>query len=340
VNIRLLQRLQAHADSFLWPEALARGLGISLARLARDLRELESFGFGIDRAPHQGIRYSGPARSLCPDQIEYELGARTVGRRITYWRRTTSTNDLAARAARTPSNDGLVVLAEEQTAGRGRRHRRWHAPPHSSILMSVLFFPAEPLRNTPLLTCLAAVAVADVVIESLGLPARIKWPNDVRVHGQKICGILVEDLARRRGKTGAHLGTARGSALVRASVVGIGVNVNIAPHEFPPGLAMPATSLMVLAGKPLDRSELVRSLIQRLDHYYSAVLGNDVASIWGRWRELADLVGDDVRVTLRDGDLLGRLVDVRPDRGIYVETKPHLVRELTPNEVLSITAIR
>jgi len=334
VNIRLLRRLQAHADSFLWPEALARDLGIPLARLARDLGELESFGFGIDSAPHQGVRYTAPAPSLCPDQIEWELGTQTIGRRIAYWRRTTSTNDLAARAARTPSNDGLVVLAEEQTAGRGRHRRRWHAPPHSSILMSVLVFPPASLRNTPLLTCLGAVAVADVVIETLRLPARIKWPNDVRVAGQKICGILVEDLARSRQRKKTDAGV---SAMVRATVVGIGVNVNIAPHEFPADLTAPATSLMALTGTRLDRSDLVRSLVQRLDRYYSAALAHELAPIWNRWRELADLVGDHVRIRLRDGELVGRLVDVCPDRGIYVQTETEPVRELTPSEVLSIT---
>ena len=117
---------------------------------ARDLDELEAFGFAIERHPYRGVAYRGPAERLCPDQIEYGLGTRRVGRRVAVWNRVASTNDLAARAAASPANEGLVVLAEEQTAGRGRRGRTWTAPPGSSVLMSVLLFPPGPLADTGL----------------------------------------------------------------------------------------------------------------------------------------------------------------------------------------------
>ena len=108
-------------------------------------RRLVSFGFGIEQHPYRGASYVGPADRLCPDQIEHELATRWLGRRIVVWNRVTSTNDLAARAGASGSNDGLVILAEEQTSGRGRRGRSWTAPPRSSILMSVLLFPPPQL---------------------------------------------------------------------------------------------------------------------------------------------------------------------------------------------------
>ena len=124
VNIPLLDRLRAAGGAFV---PLAE-LGANLDRLRRDLDELEAFGFAIERHPYLGAAYRGPAGRLCPDQIEYELGTRRVGRRVAVWNRVTSTNDLAARAAASTANDGLVVLAEEQTAGRGRRGRTWVGP--------------------------------------------------------------------------------------------------------------------------------------------------------------------------------------------------------------------
>ena len=111
------------------------------SRVRADLDALAAFGFGIERHPYRGAAYAGPAERLCPDQIEHELATRWIGRRIAVWSRVASTNDLAAQAGTSASNDGLVVLAEEQTAGRGRRGRSWTAPPRSSILMSVLLFP-------------------------------------------------------------------------------------------------------------------------------------------------------------------------------------------------------
>jgi BirA family biotin operon repressor/biotin-[acetyl-CoA-carboxylase] ligase len=301
-------------------------LKISPARLLRDLNELEEFGFGIEQVPNRGIRLVEPARRLCVDQIEWNLDTKIIGRRIAVWKRVASTNDVAARAAKSPSNDGLVVLAEHQTAGRGRRHRRWHAPPYSSILMSVLIFPPDPARNVALLTSLAAVAVADVVNESLGLPARIKWPNDVRVDRLKVCGILVEDIARSRARV----------AMRRAAVIGIGVNVNIAADEFAAKLDRPATSLMMLCGRRLDRSELARSLIERLDDYYQLAVRGDSEPMWQRWRSLADLIGQPVRVERPGGNLCGQLIDLYPPRGVSLRIASGEVIDLPAEQVTSI----
>ena len=142
MNIALLDRLRAAAGDY----RTARTSWVLTSDSVRaDLDALDSFGFAIERHPYRGAAYAGPAERLCPDQIEHELATRRVGRRIAVWSRVSSTNDLAARAGGSASNDGLVVLAEEQTAGRGRRGRSWTAPPRSSILMSVLLFPPRDL---------------------------------------------------------------------------------------------------------------------------------------------------------------------------------------------------
>ena len=150
LNIPLLDRLRAASD-FVPAAELAEPGG--RLRLADDLDALEAFGFEIERHPYLGAAYRGPASRLCPDQIEHELGVRRIGRRIAVWNRLGSTNDVAARGARATANDGLVVLAEEQTTGRGQRGRIWTAPPRSCILMSVLLFPPAQLspigRDSP-----------------------------------------------------------------------------------------------------------------------------------------------------------------------------------------------
>jgi BirA family biotin operon repressor/biotin-[acetyl-CoA-carboxylase] ligase len=334
VNIALLQVLQERPDSYFWPDSLARSLSIPPARLLRDLGELEEFGFGIEQVPNRGIRFTEPARRLCVDQIEWGLGTQIIGRRIAVWKRVTSTNDLAARAGKSRSNDGFVVLAEEQTAGRGRRHRRWHAPPQSSILMSVLLFPPAAVRSVTLLTSLAAVAVADLVNESLALPARIKWPNDVRVDRKKFCGILVENLVcgRRQRTTG---NADRRAHTSRATVIGIGVNVNIEPDQFPTQLANPATSLQNLCGRRLDRSDFARSLIQRLDVYYRLALTGKTSTIWKKWQEFADSLNCLVRIELAKRELVGRLVEISPPDELAIHAAGQLVR-LPLKETLSI----
>ena len=224
VNIPLLRRLRDAQGAFV----MADELGDDLAGVRGDVEELRRFGFEIEEHPYGGFAYRAPAARLCPDQIEFELRTRLVGRRIAVWNRVGSTNDVAARGAGSIANEGLVVLAEEQTAGRGRRGRAWTAPAGSSLLMSVLLFPPEPTADPGWLTALAALAVVEVVAAWSGRDARIKWPNDVRVDGRKIAGILVE-----RGP---------------GAVIGIGLNVNIRLDQFPDELRDSATSLRILTG--------------------------------------------------------------------------------------------
>jgi BirA family biotin operon repressor/biotin-[acetyl-CoA-carboxylase] ligase len=296
VNISLLYRLRAASGDFVPYDRLAGDAGLD--GLGRDLDELASFGFGVERHPILGASYRGHAERLCPDQIEFGLDVRRVGRRVAVWNRVTSTNDLAARAARSASNEGLVVLAEEQSAGRGRRGRTWTAPARSSILMSVLLFPTGPLAEPAWLTALGAVAVAEVVSAWVGRPASIKWPNDVRVDGRKIAGILVE----------------RGAG----AVIGIGVNANLTPEALPAEVRPTATSLRILNGSPADRSELARDLIRRLDALYDRALREGPRILLHPWRDRIELLGRPVIVLTLSGPAQGRLDDLDPFDGLWL----------------------
>lgn len=315
LNIRLLRALRAFAGESV---ALER-LGPDPARVSADLDALASFGFAIERHPDQSASYAGPTGRLCPEQIEDELGTRRIGRRIAVWGRVTSTSDVAAAAAGSISNDGLVVLAEEQTAGRGRLGRIWTAPPRSSILMSVLLFPqagllfpagnpspADPRGPDELawLTALGAVASAEVVAAWTGCAASIKWPNDVRVGGRKVSGILVERPVSRNGARGA-------------AVIGIGLNVDLAPSDLPADIRDRVTSIRAEApGTVIDRSEIARDLIGRLDHWYDTVLVHGPSALSAAWRDRNELVDRPARISTFKGVQCGTLVDLDLSHGL------------------------
>lgn len=305
LNIPLLDRLRT-APGFVPPGELPGA--------AADLDALEAFGFGIERDPARGVAYRGPSPRLCPDQIEHQLGTLRLGRRVAVWNRIGSTNDEAARGASTLANDGLVVLAEEQTRGRGRRGRTFSAPPRSCVLMSVLLFPPaelvplgpDSIRGTVWLTALGAVAAAEVVAERTGREARIKWPNDVRVDGRKLAGVLVERAIRPPSQS--------------AVVVGIGLNVNPEVDDFPPELRDSVSSLRALTGRTFDRSDIVRDLIRRLDHWYDRGLREGPDSLATPWRSLSEHLGRRVRITTPAEVLAGRLIDLDLKRGPTLKT--------------------
>lgn len=312
---RLLRRLQDAQGRFV-PMA---ELGSDLDRNRADLDALEAFGFAFERHPYRGVAYLGPARRLCPDQIEDDLGTRRIGRRVAVWNRVTSTNDLAARAAGSTANEGLVVLAEEQSSGRGRRGRTWTAPPCSSVLMSVLLFPPASLAETGWLTALGAVAAAEVVAGSTRLDAWIKWPNDVRVGGRKVAGVLVE-----RGQ---------------GAVIGIGLNINIARDDLPEALQASATSLQILSGRRGDRSELARALIRRLDVWYERGLSEGPGSLNPPWRDRSEHLGKTVEVTTPGGAVRGRLDDLHLRHGLSLTLPGGRCRQIPVPEILALASI-
>ncbi len=251
LNIPLLHQLRCAGGGYL----SLRELGPNLQQVQRDLDALMSFGFAIERHPYRGAGYRGPAEQLCPDQIEYDLATRSIGRRIAIWSRVQSTNDLAARAGASAANHGLVVLAEEQLSGRGRLGRSWVSPARSSVLMSVLLFPPPQLAGAdpesafgcPWLTALGAVATAEVVATWTSRQATIKWPNDVRIGGRKIAGILVERvLAPRAFASAPEL--AIGAMSRGGVVIGIGLNANVEHDDFPADLRPKATSIQIERG--------------------------------------------------------------------------------------------
>jgi BirA family biotin operon repressor/biotin-[acetyl-CoA-carboxylase] ligase len=314
VNIPLLRELRDAEGRFVPLDEL----GVAREQLQSEIDELERFGFALERHPYLGVAYRGPADRLCPDQIEDRLDTLRVGRRVAVWSRVTSTNDIAARAAGSTANDGFVVLAEEQSAGRGRRGRSWSAPPRSSILMSVLLFPPPALAEIAWLTALGAVATADVVAAwtGLGPEISIKWPNDVRVGGRKIAGVLIE-----RGP---------------GAVIGIGLNANIEAGAFPADLGAAATSLAIVSGRRTDRSELARDLIRRLDAWYELGHGRGPESLNAPWRDRMEHLGQMVAVTTPQGDALGRLDDLHLQHGLWLTLAGGARRQIPLAEVLAV----
>ncbi len=253
----------------------------------------------------------------------WDFPDRSVGRRVLVFDRVDSTNSLAAALAGQPGSDGLALLADEQTAGRGQHGRSWLAPPKSSVLLSVVLFPPPELRRPVLLTAWAAVAVCEVVRQTTGLQPRIKWPNDVFLRERKVCGILIEQ-------------SQQGPA--QAVVAGIGLNVTQTEQELAEaGLTM-ATSLQAAGAVQTDRDTVARALLLRLNEEYEQLCGGERTALEARWKWHLGLLGQDVRAECADGVREGRLLEMGFD-GVVVDS-PHLgTVVLAPEMILHIERV-
>jgi BirA family biotin operon repressor/biotin-[acetyl-CoA-carboxylase] ligase len=244
---------------------------------------------------------------------------------------TGSTNDDVLALAREGAPDGLVLVADHQTAGRGRLDRTWESPADASLLLSVLLRPDLAPERAHLLTTAMGVAVAEAVGETLRVFPVIKWPNDLvvlrgdRDDGRKVGGILAESIV-----TGGRLD---------AVVVGLGLNVNW--PSIPPGLEDIATALNLVVERDVDREDLLVAILRVLDRWTDRLMlpgGREELHV--RYHELSGTIGREVRVELSDGAVEGRAIEVTEDGHLVVQPRGthghHARQEITVGDVVHL----
>lgn len=247
----------------------------------------------------------------------WHLDTAHIGRRVLVFDQLESTNTTAAALAAV--DEGLAVVAEFQTAGRGQYGRVWQARPGSSLLLSMALRPPPELSRPVILTALAALAVGDAVFALTGVQARIKWPNDLLIRGKKVCGILIEN-------TGP-------------TVIGIGLNLNQTAEEFAAAELPDAASLGILSGKLIDVPTAAAAVIRHLDAEYLRLLSGERVAVEADWKWRVGLLGRPVSVELTDGTVVaGRLREMSFD-GLELDTGEVVARVIAPEAVRHVTAL-
>ena len=230
-----------------------------------------------------------------------------------------STNTALLAAAREGAPEGVVFVADHQTAGRGRLDRRWEAPPGSSLLVSVLLRPSIAPAHAHWVTAAVGLAASDACAAVAGFDALLKWPNDLVVGDRKLGGILAEAVVE--------------AGVVQAVVVGMGLNVNW-PEPLPDDLAATATACNLVVGHEVDRDALLAAFLDCLGARYAAL---DWPSGLADLRARSATLGRDVRVELPgDRVVVGRAVDLAEDGALLVETRPGEVRRVSVGDVIHL----
>lgn len=262
---------------------------------------------------------SSPA--LAYQHVQAALAGHRIGHTLVYWEETASTNDEARRLAEAGSPDGTVVVAEHQTAGRGRRGSVWHSPPRQNLLLSVILRPPWPVTHWARLTPLAALAVAQAVEHVLPRGrAQVKWPNDIYLSDKKCAGLLLESVLPGGRSPFA--------------VLGIGLNVNLTWSELPEELRPVTTSLrMENGGEPLAREAVLIQLLRALDEWTSPEWGGSrFATALEKVRTQSWLLGQTVRVRVGAEEFCGLAEDLGPEGELLVRVADGSRRVLTTVE--------
>lgn len=256
---------------------------------------------------------------LTAEVIESRLKTRLFGTKIYAFDRLGSTNNFAKRLAREGAEAGTLVVAEEQTRGRGRLSSQWYSPPGTGLWLT-LILPSDIERNQlGLIPILSGVSVAQT-LESVGLQAALKWPNDVLINGKKVCGILTESEFRLDK--------------LHVLIVGIGLNVNQRAADFPEAIRHKSTSLCQEVGKTLDRVDLLVNLIQNFESNYKNLSEGEREQILTAWRQRCPFIGQNITVKNETSQLSGIFESIDENGHLHLRTLDGKLQIVTAGESL------
>ncbi len=253
-------------------------------------------------------------------KLQKSLSGRLIGRKVIYLKTIDSTNDCAFDLARKGVDEGAVILADEQTKGKGRLQRVWQSPPGLNIYTSVILRPSLQPAVAPQITLTAGVAVADLLSQYGLRRVSLKWPNDVQIGGRKVCGILTEMKA---------LGDR-----VDFVVVGIGLNVNMRKEDFDAGIRDRATSIREETGGVIPRQELAVQLYHHLEKWYKMLLQEGFSPVRERWLAFAGILGRKIRVEAGKDAQGGEVTGVDEDGALITKNESGLRQRVITGDII------
>lgn len=317
---RILRILRDAAGPVSGPD-IARRLSISRAAVRKHVRALVADGYRIGSENPAGYRLEAPSTRLLPAEIARHLTTKRIGRIIHHFDSIDSTNRHAMDLARRGAGEGEVVVAEVQTAGRGRLGRSFFSPEGVSFYGSIILRPDIPPARAPQITLLAGLAVAEAVEKHAGIRPGLKWPNDVRLGPRKVAGILTE--MESEADRVLHV------------VCGPGINLNVPAAEFPPELRAIATSILAATGRSVDRAAFAADLFGSFERLYDEFLSRGLGRLREHWDAYSVLNGEWVSVEGAGETLEGRVLGIDEEGALRLEGRQgRLVRAIAGDVTL------
>ncbi len=303
-------------ETYLSGEQLGSRLSLSRTAVWKRIERLRACGYLVEGSSRRGYRLNPGQDLLLAAEITTDLPRQWLRGPVLHFVSLPSTNDLAKDLARQGYPEGSVLVAETQSAGRGRLGRVWESPPGTGIYLSLILRPPLPPTELPKLTLTAAVAVVEAIKEATNLEMGIKWPNDILFAGKKLGGILTE--METESDQMSHV------------ILGVGLNINTA--VFPDHLQTVATSLRS-TGRRYARLAIIRAFLRTMDAFYGRFLRQEFPAILDEWRQAAVTLGKPVTVKLGAEEISGLAVDVAPDGALLVEKPGGEVEKIISGEI-------
>ena len=317
---KILEELKEGKGQAVSGEEMSRRLGISRTAVWKHIRKLRSEGYSIESQTNSGYKLVGSPDVLSSGELGPFLHTESIGRNIIYLDSIDSTNTYAKKKAEGSFIEGTVVIADEQTGGRGRLGRHWVSTKGKGIWMTIMLKPDILPSDAPKLSIVAALAVTNAIRSCCQLDAEIKWPNDIVTGGKKLCGILTEMSAEEDE--------------IKYVIIGIGINANIEIDDFGKELSRIATSVKIEKGKPVSRKALAASVLNEFEKVYRVFAREaSINDLLNDYKSKSAVLGKEVRLISRKEEITGLAVDISEKGQLVIKLADGSYREIMSGEV-------
>ncbi|MBU5439930.1 biotin--[acetyl-CoA-carboxylase] ligase [Tissierella sp. MSJ-40] len=315
---KILKLLKNNKEEFLSGEKISEEFGVTRSAIWKYINTLKEEGYEIESVSRKGYRIISEPDILTYEEVENDLNTSFIGRNIYYFNTISSTN-IKAKEIALKELEGTVVIAEDQTTGKGRLGRDWVSSKGRGIWMSIILKPeADPIKVAKI-TLIGAAAV-NKALEDIGIKSQIKWPNDVVINGKKICGILTEMNCELN--------------MINYVVMGIGINVNLQEEDFPKNLIDKATSLKIAEKREINRKKLLANILNRFEEFYIPFKNSDdISKAIEICRENSALINKEVSIIKGEEIKTGKALDINEEGKLVVMFENGIVENIFSGEV-------
>ncbi len=308
----LLKRLLLNKETPISGQEFADEYGLSRTAIWKYIKEFEMDGYEITSIRKKGYLLTSSPDILNAANIQKYLMTESFGKTIKHFDTCLSTQLIAHDEAQNGADSGTIIIAEEQTAGRGRLTRKWNSQMGKGIWMSIIIRPNLTPQQAPQMTLVAAVAVTRAIQELTGIEADIKWPNDILIKGKKVTGILTE--------------LQSDPDQVKAVILGIGMNVNQNGQDFPTEIQGIATSLKQVTGQTVNRAELAARVFKFLELYTKMYEKHGFAPIKILWEGFSNTTGKRIEAVMLNETIVGKALGISDEGVLEIELQDGTVR--------------
>ncbi len=303
---------------YLSGQELCERFGVSRTAVWKAINQLKKEGYHIEAVKNKGYILLPEDEVFGQNELESRMKTEWAGHPITFYSEIGSTNVQAKLDAENGAPQGALLVADMQTAGRGRRGRTWNSPAGINVYFTLILKPDYAPDKASMVTLLMALAVAEGIRETCGIEAGIKWPNDIVVNGRKVCGILTEMSVERE--------------FIHYVVIGVGINVGI--QEFAPELIASATSLEAECGKSVSKAGLIANVMRAFEKYYEKFQSStDLSGVLAEYNGLLVNRGREVRVLDPKGEFQGVAQGINSTGELLVSMEDGSVSRIYAGEV-------